>query len=203
MASWIATVAQPSTFRDRPVLLLTSCNAYAISLKVHFGRQMEQMKVDRELHLRKAQSAKEEMKKDAEIGKTDNNITIIAFDLMKTLPTPNLSVGVCYYKRQLWTYCLGIHDLSNNDEKMYVWDESKASRGPQEVGSCIMHFVQHFVKSEKLIMYSDQCGGQNRNIKIAAICNYMVMSNTFSVKEIHHKCLVSGHSYLACDQDLA
>lgn len=86
-------------------------------------------------------------------------------------------------------------------KKMYVWDESKASRGPQEVGSCIMHFVQHFVKSEKLIMYSDQCGGQNRNIKIAAICNYMVMSNTFSVKEIHHKCLVSGHSYLACDQD--
>ena len=50
-------------------------------------------------------------------------------------------------------------------------------------------------------MYSDQCGGQNRNIKVAVLCQYIVSSSQFSVKVIEHKFLVSGHSYLPCDQD--
>lgn len=77
---------------------------------------------------------------------------VIAFDLMKTLATPSLSVGIAYNKRQLWTYNLGIHNLSTNDAYMYVWEESIASRGPQEIGSCILHFVKSYVNTEKLIM---------------------------------------------------
>ncbi|CAH1960749.1 unnamed protein product [Acanthoscelides obtectus] len=50
-------------------------------------------------------------------------------------------------------------------------------------------------------MYSDQCGGQNRNIKMALLCNYIVSSHDLIVEEINHKFLVSGHSYLPCDQD--
>ena len=142
------------------------------------------------------------MKKDQELAKTNPDaLTVIAFDLMKTLPTPIISTGICYYKRQLWTYCLGIHNLGTNEVFMYTWDESIASRGPQEIGSCILHYIKSFVKTETLIMYSDQCGGQNRNIKMAALCNYIVLSNLTVVKEIHHKFLVSGHSYLPCDQD--
>lgn len=123
------------------------------------------------------------MSTDIELCKTDpNKVTVIAFDLMKTLATPSLSVEVAYYKRQLSTYNLGIHNLTTNDAYMYVRNESMASRGPQE-------------------MYSDQCGGQNRNIKIALICNFVVGSNDYLPTEIHHKFLVSGHSYLACDRD--
>nr|CAI5835143.1 unnamed protein product [Callosobruchus analis] len=106
---------------------------------------------------------------------------------MTTLPTPVLSTGICYYKRQLWTYCLGIHNLGSNEVFMYTWDESIASRGAQEVGSCILHYIKFFVKTEKLVMYSDQCGGQNRNIKMVALCNYIVTSNVSTVKEIDHK----------------
>jgi len=50
-------------------------------------------------------------------------------------------------------------------------------------------------------MYSDQCGGQNRNIKMALLCNYIVASTSFTVEEIDHKFLLSGHSYLPRDQD--
>jgi len=120
---------------------------------------------------------------------------------MKTLATPVLSTGICYYKRQLWTYCFGVHNLGNNNVTMDVWDESIASRGPQEIGSCILHYVNNYVTSQKLIMYSDQCGGQNRNIKMAALCNYIVASPSNTVVEIDHKFLVGGHSFLPCDQD--
>lgn len=124
------------------------------------------------------------MKNDTQYGKIlENDTSVIAFDLMKTLPTPHIATGVAYYKRQLWTYCLGIHNLTTNQVYMYVWHEGLASRGPCEIGSCLLHYMKKYVTTTNLIMYSDQCGGQNRNIKLSAICNYIVCSNKFTVKK--------------------
>nr|CAI5848482.1 unnamed protein product [Callosobruchus analis] len=163
---------------------------------------LKELKASKELHLRKAEAARAGMKKDAENGKsTVNDVTVISFDLMSTLPTPHLSTGVCYYKRQLWTYCLGIHNLSTKVAHMYVWNESQGSRGPQEIGTCLLHYTKHFVTTSKLIMYSDQCGGQNRNIKIALLCKYILETGQTTLHQIDHKFLVSGHSYMPCDQD--
>lgn len=161
--------------------------------------QLKSLEIEKELHLRKAEAARACMSLDSKANRED--VAVIAFDLMKTLPTPVISTGVAYYKRQLWTYCLGIHDLTTGDAFMYTWNESVASRGPQEIGSCIMHYVKTKVKCKNLIMYSDQCGGQNRNIRMSIICNYMVMNSSYSVDHIDHKFLVSGHSFLPCDQD--
>nr|CAI5828727.1 unnamed protein product [Callosobruchus analis] len=139
---------------------------------------------------------------DAEFAKDVNHdLTVIAFDLMSTLPTPHLSTGVCYYKRQLWTYCFNINNLSTGDSYMYIWDEPKASRGPAEIGTCIIHFMQTYVKTSQVIMYSDQCGGQNRNTKLALICNHIIQSKKTTVQSIDYKFLISGHTYLACDRD--
>lgn len=64
--------------------------------------EKREIETARELHQRKVESARQKMREDAELAKNDNsNLTVIAFDLMKTLPTPVLSTGVCYYKRQL------------------------------------------------------------------------------------------------------
>lgn len=160
----------------------------------------QNLEMERDLHLGKAESAREGMKRDAKLASGSEEVTSIAFDLMKTLPAPALSTGICYYKRQLWTYCFGIHDLGSNDVYMYVWNESVASRGPEEIGSCLLHFVKNFVKSNKLVMYSYP---QNRNIKMSLLCNHMVSSSKYSITEIDHKFLVGGHSYLPCDQDFS
>ncbi|CAG9761530.1 unnamed protein product [Ceutorhynchus assimilis] len=50
-------------------------------------------------------------------------------------------------------------------------------------------------------MYSDQCGGQNRNIKVALLCNNIVSDPSNPIEVIDHKFLLSGHSYLPCDED--
>jgi len=50
-------------------------------------------------------------------------------------------------------------------------------------------------------LYSDQCGGQNRNIELALICNFIVCFDHLSPTQINHTFLVSGHSYLPCDRD--
>lgn len=178
------------------------CDMFNMRLKYLTSNEEKiEIENEREVHQRKADSARAGMTFDGNKAKDNNNVTCIAFDLMKTLPTPVISTGICYYKRQLWTYCLGVYNLGNNEVMMYVWDESVASRGPQEIGLCILHYVKTYVSSTKLIMYSDQCGGQNRNIKMATICNYIVANTSLSVNEIDHKFLVSGHSLLPCDQD--
>nr|CAI5834362.1 unnamed protein product [Callosobruchus analis] len=66
------------------------------------GDERRRLEIEREVHLRKTEAARVSMKSDAEFAKdVSNDLTVIAFDLMSTLPTPHLSTGVCYYKRQL------------------------------------------------------------------------------------------------------
>lgn len=78
----------------------------------------------RELNQRKAESARQRIREDAELAKIVNyNLTATAFDLMKSLPTPVLSTGVCYYKRQLWTYCFEIHNLATQEAVTYIWND--------------------------------------------------------------------------------
>ena len=67
--------------------------------------------------------------------------TTITFDLQKTLPTPVLTTGVCYYKRQLWTYNLGIHSMVDDQAFMYLWNEFIALRGPDEIASAFQHYA--------------------------------------------------------------
>ena len=84
---------------------------------------------------------------------------------------------------------------------MNVWHEGIASRGASEIGSCIL---QYCIKKssngvKEITAYSDSCGGQNSNLKMALMWTHIVQ--TTSLIEINHKFLISGHSYLPNDTD--
>lgn len=163
------------------------------------------LKNEHELHLRKADKARDSMKTDSLLAK-DENIKnyyyVFSFDLQKALPFPVLNVSVAYYKRNLYCYNLGVHDLPNNKAHMYVWDETIASRGSQEIASCLaLHIEKEAATSSHIIAYSDTCTGQNRNIQLALTWMKLVMSDDNNIATIDHKFLVSGHSYMQNDSD--
>ena len=90
---------------------------------------------------------------------------MITFDLQQLLPTPKLVTNVVFYKRQMWTYNLGVHDCSNGKGFMHMWAESVALRGWHEVCSCVLkQLCMTSTEATHLIVYSDASGGQNRNI---------------------------------------
>lgn len=92
-----------------------------------------------ELHHRKVESVTAAKNRDLEYCKQNSETArLICFDLQKTLATPLLTTNKVYYLRQLWTYNLCIHDIVSGKSFMYVWDESEASRGSQEIGSCLL-----------------------------------------------------------------
>lgn len=141
---------------------------------------------------------------DVEASKTPESGTVVlTFDLQKTLQTPLISTSAAFYKRQLWTYNFCIYNETEQRAYMFVWSEDVASRGAQEVGSCILRYLKQYLPANivHLICYSDACGGQNRNIKLALLFKkYLHGGTNTTVKKIEHKFFVSGHSYNACDR---
>ena len=71
-----------------------------------------QLSAEKDLHKIKAESSYHNLKEDAAYAKSQADTEMLTFDLEKSLPTPVLSTGVVYYKRQLWSYNQGIHDCS-------------------------------------------------------------------------------------------
>ena len=115
-----------------------------------------------------ANLARSKMKADMEVSKKEQSIECLTFDLQKTLPLPRLATNIIFYKRQLWVYNLGVHSAKRNQGNCMIWVEGEAGRGAQEVGSCLYKYIINNVGAgiEELRLWSDSCGGQNRNIKL-------------------------------------
>ena len=141
---------------------------------------------------------------DTALAKSDPTIAAIMFDLQQTLPTPSLSTNVVSYQRQLCTYNLGIHELHSGLGCMHMWSEDIASRGSNEVGSCILKHLQDMNLAPSvthLITYSDSCGGQNRNINIVCLWLHIVACNYLPITTVDQKFMLSGHTFLPNDRD--
>lgn len=109
-------------------------------LKIHALQENEQEKsqltVEHEVHLRKAEAARNSLKKYTDKSKQDDTYYVMTFDLEKALPFPVLTTSVAYYKRNMYVYNLGCHEMSSGLGFMYVWDETTASRDSQEISFC-------------------------------------------------------------------
>lgn len=117
---------------------------------------------------------------------------------------PIIRTGEAYYKRQLWFYNLCVYDKVRQIGYtcMYVWNESIASRGSQEIGSCLYkHFFKFVPKdTRKIVLMSDSCSGQNRNIKMSLMLkNFLSVWKHTELKSIEQHFYVPGHSYNSCD----
>lgn len=136
----------------------------------------------------------------------ENNEEVLIFDLQRALEVPSISTNEAYYKRQLWCYNLCLYDAIRSIGYMYVWDESVASRGAQEVGSCLLKHFDNYLphNTKKLMLYSDTCGGQNRNIKMSMILKHFLNKwEHDDLQTIEQRFYISGHSYYACDRCFA
>jgi hypothetical protein len=105
------------------------CDGYKAKMDALEDRQAKEALITvQELHHRNAEAARDTKMKNIEEAKQSNGTkAVLTFDLHKTLPMPVLSTGSAYYKRQRWTYNLGIPDYVAGTGYMYVWSEDVAS----------------------------------------------------------------------------
>ena len=160
-----------------------------------------QLEMEHELHLRKADAVRQCLKNESKKCNGSPIQESFTFDLQKVLSVPRLTTSEAYYCRQVSVYNLGIHNLSTGEGLMHVWDETVASRGAEEISSCLLKYCSDRAASGVQVInaFSDACGGQNRNFKVVLISMYLCL--TTDIVEINHRFMISGHSYLPNDAD--
>ena len=82
-----------------------------------------------------------------------------------------------------------------------MWNESIASRGADEICSCLHYYLSKLpAEVKRLTCYSDSCFGQNKNFEMICFWNNQALTR---FEQIDHKFLVRGHTYLPNDRDFA
>ena len=141
--------------------------------------------------------------KDEGLGVYSEERRVISIDLQQTLPVPKLPVNVAYYKRKVWLYNFCVYDITKNTPYMFLWDETQAMRGPNEIGSCLSKWLDLVAEQEDgdftvLRIYADNAAGQNKNIYIIlTLLQKIQQKRLFRIEIVF---LVSGHTYLPCDR---
>lgn len=161
-------------------------------------------------HLDLAETAYKQKKINKDLSTHTDKLAVVSFDLQKCLPTPMLVNGVSFYKRQLWTFNLTLYETSlcretgkpSKRHMCFMWDETVAKRGSQEIGSCLFKYLKELAPStEEIVFYSDCCPGQTRNVFVSS----MFLSAIKHFNEIgrslviHHKFLEPGHTHMEAD----
>jgi len=156
-------------------------------------QEVEENKLKHDLEKNVSRKEKEMDKQNAING----TIFSACFDLQAILITPDGEISNFYYKRRLATYNLTFYNMKNGDGACYVWNETIAKRGANEIGSCLLNFLQNYFNGttespSNVIFYSDNCAGQNKNKFITSLYIYAVL--TMNIQSIRHKFLIVGHT---------
>lgn len=179
-----------------------TCDKLAMQIRCSVGDAKNVLEAALQKHHQSADDAYKAKQNDKAAAK-DEDKTTLTFDLQQCLPTPNLASSVIFYKRQLWTFNLTVHDSKDNQPYCYMWSETDGGRGSNQIASCVAKHMNTLPSQVKhVVLYSDTCGGQNKNSTMLGMFMSIVKNNS-NLEIIDHKFLVPGHTHMECDADHA
>ncbi|CAG9772073.1 unnamed protein product [Ceutorhynchus assimilis] len=161
--------------------------------------EKQRLKEDYEQHLGRKNESQQAKAADKEKAKVDESFMSVTFDLQSVLQTPSSEVSLTYYMRKLTMYNFTVYEAAPpNKAFCYCWTEINGKKGSCEIGTCLWKYIQTLPPEVKhLSLFSDTCGGQNRNQQIAALLLYAVQNSHLEI--IEQKFLESGHSFMEVD----
>lgn len=136
-----------------------------------------------------------------ECKKQDSTTLVIEFDYSQNAPLPRLDCCEQFYKRLLWLYIFNIHIHNDDQSHIYSFLEGRAKKDPSSVCSFLFHCLRPYLESGKytrLVLLSDSCGGQNKNITVVKFCAWL--ARLYRI-EVDHLFPVRGHSFNICDRN--
>lgn len=146
-------------------------------------------------HLKEKDLSRREKEKDKN-AKIDSTIVAV-YDLQAVMPIPKGQISLFYYKSRINCFNFTVSDLYAKNVECYFWDETEGKRGANEIGSCILNYMEQTIQANPskeldFIFYSDNCCGQEKNKYLLTAYAYAVQK--MNVKSITHKFLIRGHS---------
>ena len=148
-----------------------------------------------------AKDLAEGLKKQERLDSCKNyqSVATCAFDLQKVLLLPHCSAGPVFYKRKLNVYNFTIYNMGLHEGHCYVWHESIAGKGANEIASHVYDYLCKTSASGEIKLFkfwSDNCASQNKNRMLFGM--YVVAAVKLNVR-IEHKFLIKGHTMNEAD----
>ena len=155
------------------------------------------------VHKRRADKFFKKLHAVKEKTETDPTIAGLSFDFMQNLQLPQIPIQDTFYLRQLSVSVFNVHDLRSGRARFYLYHEGIARKSPDEVCSFLFDYINENVGQhvKHLDLFSDSCGGQNKNHAMVRLCLMLVAQGRFQF--ITHYFPIRGHSYLPCDRDFS
>lgn len=144
-------------------------------------------------HLDKKAAARDEKVRDKMEKKW-----VFTVDLQSVLMAPMTKASAMYYKSKLVVHNFTIFDLKSLDGHCFLWHEGEGSLTANEFASILNYFISNLdtVQGDEVIIYSDGCTYQNRNMTISNM--FLLCSMTKKITIIQ-KFLEKGHTQMECD----
>lgn len=125
------------------------------------------------VHLAKADQFYD-TKRAAKMRVRADSTLAICMDFQKILPAPNVTTNDVYYKRQLTCISFNIHELATGKSHFYVYDQTVAKKGSDDLCSMLDHFINNTVDADvrHLEIFCDSCAGQDKNHSVIRYLHY-------------------------------
>lgn len=150
-------------------------------------------------HIKRKDLARKEKTEDKAKAYENPTFKCFTFDLQSVLYSPCSNVSSFFYTRKFCTYNLTLFDQTTREGHCFIWNETNGGRGSDEVGTILFNFLKNLDPSIKtVVLFSDSCGGQNRNRYIATILKYAVWVLP-NLERIEIKFLEVGHTQMEVD----
>lgn len=155
------------------------------------------------VHLRRANKFYKKIKSVTELVQNESRKNgAICIDYMQNISLPFIPVQETFYLRQLTVSVCCIHNLKDNSAHFIVYHEGVGGKGPNEVSTFLHQYLKENMGDvEHLHVFTDGCGGQNKNHTIVRALSALVSLGMF--KTIEQYFPIRGHSFLPCDRDFA
>lgn len=131
----------------------------------------------------------------------DNSTRVFAADMQKVVLLPRMpNTKETFFNSRLITFNETFAAMQKSTNHIIVlWHEAIASRRSEEVASAFIKFLKSNRDVEKVIVWMDNCTGQNKNFALySAILSYM-NSEYCTIEQVTLKYLVKGHTFMAAD----
>ena len=147
-------------------------------------------------HIKKKTEAREEKAKDKE-NALGEDLIVLTVDLQAVLLAPSLKASAMYYKSKLACHNYTVYNLTTRDVVCYFWHEGEADLGCNTFASCLVHYIEQSIGEIKnIIIYSDGCTYQNRNVTIANALLDLAVRKQITITQ---KILEKGHTQMECN----
>ena len=174
-----------------------TCNAYQQASEA--GSISDQYQEIFDNHIQRKVRARAEKELDKQFAKEKECYHTATFDMEAVLQVPYSLVSQVYYKRKLCCYNLSVYSLKDGNASCFLWNETEGKRGSCEIATCVQLYLKSLSSQiSHVCLYSDSCGGQNRN-RFMSIALLHAVGTIPNISVVDQKFLETGHSQMECD----